>query len=326
MARGTKHPGCWACHRFMPPAEGFLDWDSLAVTGADGTWPGRPGGGLVGDGPAVTVLKVYYHSNTSHLAALCGFRSDVIFRDFSLLAVSANGTALGRGHKSAAGWWGGVGFRSGSAVALEMSSLSISGFIYGVRTRYMVMGAFSMLEISDCACGIDLARSADAFGEPPWAPSLVCFSTASQPLACAGSDDETSSSGWNAWDGGKEGGWYNNVVSFRNVHVQGGEIGIRATDMCATYISCCCEDQRVKATDTDKVLLQPHDVGVGLWLESGNCNRSEAGGNNVIIDFYSEETTNPLRFLDKTSVLDYDKDFSWSLSPFLLVKLKDIAR
>ena len=43
-----------------------------------------------------------------------------------------------------------------------------------------------MLEIADCACGIDLARSADAFG----------------------SDDETSSSGWNAWTGGKEGGWY----------------------------------------------------------------------------------------------------------------------
>ena len=157
----------------MPPAESFIDWASLAVTGAEGAWPGRPGGGLIGDGPAVTVLKVYYHSNTSHLAAFSGFHSDVIFRDFSLLAVSANGTALGRGHKSA-GWWGGVGFRSWSAVALEMSSLSISGFIYGVRTRYMVMGAFSMLEISDCACGIDLARSADAFGEPPQAPSVVC--------------------------------------------------------------------------------------------------------------------------------------------------------
>ena len=154
--------------------------------------------------------------------------------------------------------------------------------------------------------------------------SFVDFDTSAQlAWPCAGSDDETSSSGWNAWDGGKEGGWYNNVVSFRNVHVQGGEIGIRATDMCATYISCCCEDQRVKATDTDKVLLQPDDVGVGLWLESGNCNRSEAGGNNVIIDFYSEETTNPLRFLDKTSVLDYERfTVSWSLSPFLLVKLK----
>jgi len=162
----------------MPPAEGFVDWASLAVTGAEGAWPGRPGGGLIGDGPAVTVLKVYYHSNTSHLAAFSGFHSDVIFRDFSLLAVSANGTALGRGHKSA-GWWGGVGFRSWSAVALEMSSLSISGFIYGVRTRYMVMGAFSMLEISDCACGIDLARSADAFGEPL---SRLFFGTASERL------------------------------------------------------------------------------------------------------------------------------------------------
>jgi hypothetical protein len=31
------------------------------------------------------------------------------------------------------------------------------------------------------------------------------------------------------------------VVSFRNVHVKGGEIGIRATDMCSTLISCCTE-------------------------------------------------------------------------------------
>ena len=29
-----------------------------------------------------------------HLAAFSGFHSDVIFRDFSLLAVSANGTAV----------------------------------------------------------------------------------------------------------------------------------------------------------------------------------------------------------------------------------------
>ena len=45
---------------------------------------------------------------------------------------------------------------------------------------------------------------------------------------------------------------------------------------------------RVSANDTNKVLLQPDDVGVGLWLENGDCNRSTAGGNNVIIDFYSE--------------------------------------
>ena len=111
--------------------------------------------------------------------------------------------------------------------------------------------------------------------------------------------------------------------------------------MCSTMISCCTEGQSAKATDP-KTLLQPEDVGVGLWLESGNCNRSEAGGNNVrlhallvrlhatlvlaratpsscgecglpvrpiyvaaqvIIDFYSEDTTNPMRFLDKTSVI-----------------------
>ena len=58
--------------------------------------------------------------------------------------------------------------------------------------------------------------------------------------------------------------------------------------MCATFIGCCTEGMRVSANDTNKVLLQPDDVGVGLWLENGDCNRSTAGGNNVIIDFYSE--------------------------------------
>ena len=150
----------------MPPPEGFLDWGSLAVIGDHTEWPGRPGGGLIGDGPDVTVLNVHYQRNTSHLAALCGFHSSMIFRDFTLHAVSANGTSLGKRGTTTTGWWAGVGFRSWSAVALEMTSLSISGFIYGVRTRFMVMGAFSMLEISDCACGIDLSRSADAFGTP----------------------------------------------------------------------------------------------------------------------------------------------------------------
>ena len=177
MAAGTKNPPCFACHPFMPPPAGFLDWSSLAVGGNRGS------GGLIGDGPGVTVLQVEYGGkNTSHLAAICGFSSSAVFRDFSLHAVSHNGTGL-LGPRGLA--WQGVGFTTFSAVALEMTSIEISGFIYGVRIRYMVMGSFSMLEIRDCACGIDLARSFDAFG----------------------SDDETSSSGWNAWEGGKEGGW-----------------------------------------------------------------------------------------------------------------------
>jgi hypothetical protein len=177
MAAGTKNPGCMACHPFMPPPSGFLDWSSLKVGG------NRGGGGLVGDGQGVTEILVEYSGgNSSHLAAICGFSSSAVFRDFTLAAVSKNGTGLSgpRGLP-----WQGVGFTTRSAVALEITNIGIRGFIYGVRIRYMVMGSFSMLEIADCACGIDLARSSDAFG----------------------SDDETSSSGWNAWTGGKEGGW-----------------------------------------------------------------------------------------------------------------------
>lgn len=90
------------------------------------------------------------------------------------------------------------------------------------------------------------------------------------------------------------------------VHVKGGEIGIRVTGMDVTFIGCCTEGMDVTANGTNlpwpKQVLQPDDVGVGLWLQNGDCNRSDAGGNNVIIDFYSEATVNPLRIMDKYSV------------------------
>jgi hypothetical protein len=57
MAAYTKNPWCMACHPFMPPPSGFLDWSSLEVGGK------RGGGGLVGDGQAVTVILVEYLSN-----------------------------------------------------------------------------------------------------------------------------------------------------------------------------------------------------------------------------------------------------------------------
>ena len=76
------------------------------------------------------------------------------------MAVSTNGTGLAGPHGLP---WQGVGVSTFSAVALEMTSIELSGFIYGVRIRYMVMGSFSMLEIRDCACGIDLVRKTHIF-------------------------------------------------------------------------------------------------------------------------------------------------------------------
>ena len=76
------------------------------------------------------------------------------------------------------------------------------------------MAKFSAISIRDCAGGVSLARSDDTFG----------------------TNDAAASAGWNAWKGGKDGGYYHNVVTFTNVHVRGGEIGIRVTGMCATFI------------------------------------------------------------------------------------------
>ena len=179
MAAGTKNKPCWACHKFLPPPASFVDWTSPSADQGSG-------GGLIGDGPGLTLIQVVYGgSNTSHLAAFTLARSFQIFRDFSLDAVAANGTGLGVTKGVGPLGWAGIGFRAFSAVNQELTSVSISGFIYGIRIRYTVMASFSLINIARCACGIDMARSYDAFG----------------------TDDETSSSGWNAWQGGKEGGW-----------------------------------------------------------------------------------------------------------------------
>jgi hypothetical protein len=154
------------------------------------------------------------------------------FRDFSLAAVSANGTALTNKRGGAEAFPTiGIGFRTSYAVSLDMSSLQISGFPWGIWIMYTVMAAFKSISIRNCAGGVSLARSEPTFGV----------------------NDATSTSGWNAWAGGIYGGLFHNVVTFTNVHVMGGEIGIRVTGMYATFVGCCTEGTSVSANDTNKV-------------------------------------------------------------------------
>ena len=149
------------------------------------------GGGLTGDGPEVTIIQVDYGAggrpgnNLAHLAAFSFEAQFTIFRDFSLIAVSANDTELGikpGGTETFPAT--GIGFRTSSAVSLDMSSLQISGFTWGIWIRYTVMATFRSISIRNCAGGVSLARSEAAFGP----------------------NDETSTSGWNAWTGGIDGG------------------------------------------------------------------------------------------------------------------------
>ena len=49
MAAGTKNKPCWACHKFLPPPTAFVDF---------GLATGSGGGGLIGDGPDVTIIEV----------------------------------------------------------------------------------------------------------------------------------------------------------------------------------------------------------------------------------------------------------------------------
>ena len=103
------------------------------------------GGGLTGDGPGVTVIQVDYGAggragNTlAHLAAFSFEAPFTIFRDFSLAAVSANGTALSNKPGGGVAFpAAGIGFRTSSAASLDMSSLQISGFTWGIWTRMLL--------------------------------------------------------------------------------------------------------------------------------------------------------------------------------------------
>ena len=49
MAAGTKNKPCWACQKFLPPPTAFVDF---------GLATGSGGGGLIGDGPDVTIIEV----------------------------------------------------------------------------------------------------------------------------------------------------------------------------------------------------------------------------------------------------------------------------
>jgi hypothetical protein len=123
----------------------------------------------------------------------------------------------------------------------EFRSLYISGFEYGIWGKWAIWDTFSDIILKDNKIGIELHRN-DLDGNPP--------------------------ANWNT----EPEGWFNNVINFFNVYVDGGEIGIKAYGMGMSFIGCTTQNQ----------------INTGIWIEGGtSTNRT---WNNLILNHYAEYT------------------------------------
>ncbi|WP_345880352.1 phage tail protein [Shewanella algae] len=137
----------------------------------------------------------------------------------------------------------------------------IEGFRFGIWQRYSIWNNFRNLTLQNNTCAIRLARA--AYQED-------------------NSNPETGNN-WNSW----QNGWFHNALVFDNVLCNGGEVGIWAASMCATYMSCTTQAQQSDGIAND--VLPDGTKGTGIRLDAGyDGNRS--GWNNAIISHYVENT------------------------------------
>ncbi len=137
----------------------------------------------------------------------------------------------------------------------------IEGFRYGIWQRYSIWNDFRNLTLQGNTCGVRLARA--AYQED-------------------NSNPETGNN-WNSW----QNGWFHNALVFDNVFCSGGEVGIWAASMCATYMSCTTQGQESDGSSND--VLPNGTKGTGIRLDAGYDN-NRSGWNNAIISHYVENT------------------------------------
>lgn len=171
----------------------------------------------------------------------------------------------------------GVAFATTStwqAAHCSFEDIRINSFKYGFLQRYGIWNSWRDVYLAGCTCGIRLARSNTM-------------------------DDQTNAAanaGWNSW----QDGWFHNALTFDNVFCNGGEIGIWASCMGATFNNVTCQGQGTDGTNNS--VLPEGEVGTGIWLQaSGNGSRN--GWNNTLISYYNEYTKRGLKVDDQKAVV-----------------------
>jgi len=144
--------------------------------------------------------------------------------------------------------------------------LDISGFAYGIWWAYSIWNSVKDVNIGSCGVGIRLSRN--------------------QNQDQSNSNDAASGS-WNV-------GWFQNVNTFDNVLVNGGEVGIWATPTGLVMNNVTCQGQ---GADGSANTVAPVGVpGTGLWLQNAGGGSTSSFGvlGNVVNGYYTEFTRRPI--------------------------------
>ena len=133
-------------------------------------------------------------------------------------------------------------------------------FKFGWLIRFSLWCAWRDIYSVGNTCGIRLARNNNMEDQTdPASPGL-----------------------WNAATG-----WFHNQLTFDNILCNGGEIGIWASCMGATFNNVTCQNQETDGTTN--AVLPSGQIGTGMWLDGGGAGSNDSY-NNVIMNYYTEDT------------------------------------
>ena len=177
-----------------------------------------------------------------------------IFKNFTVNQFGTTGT--------------GVAFFSSEQIRFcTWEGVDVQNMEYGFLFRFTLWLAFRDVYVTGTTCGFRFAR--------------VGTNKATMT-------DQTNPSSIASWNTST--GWFNNQLSFDNVLCNGGEVGIWGSMMGASINNVTCQNQLTDGTSND--VLPTSQKGTGIWIEGGGTATDTF--NNVITNYYVEDTLNPL--------------------------------
>lgn len=163
----------------------------------------------------------------------------------------------------------GRAFSTNAAIRTAYRRLYIIGFKYAMWWRFSIWASVTDVHTEQCVVGIKASRN--DFPDDPTNPP---------------------SPGW--WNSPNNGLCHNQDV-FTNVNCSDGEVGIWGSFAGAVFNGVAFHRQNQKGENN--VCLMPGTPGIGLFLQGMGTGLSKLGGNsNVIVNFYSEITSQPMVF------------------------------
>lgn len=135
----------------------------------------------------------------------------------------------------------------------------VQNFLFGQVARYSIWCSYRNFRGKDNACHIRLLRSNNATEKY----------------------DPPATQGWNIYTGD---GWFHNVLDMSMVTLEGGEIGLWGSPMCAVLTAPTCQGQKPRGLDGRNLVLPDSAESCAMYLQGGNTTQLTTSTNNWNID------------------------------------------